>query len=67
MRVNTLDLIPLSMNGSCVRASGEPGGWMTVKDEGGEKGQSEEQASTEGLNCCRRKEGGVDVLKSLMR
>lgn len=49
------------------RASGEPGGWMTVKDEGGERGESEEQARTEGLICCRRrKEGGVYVLESLM-
>lgn len=44
-------------------ASGEPGGWMTVKDEGREgrmvreRGESEE-ARTEGLICCRRREGG---------
>lgn len=24
-------------------ASGKPGGWVTVKDEGGERGESEEQ------------------------
>ena len=48
--------------------SGEPGGWMTVKDEGGKReGKSEEQARTEGLICCRRrKEGGGCVSESLM-
>ena len=39
-------------------ASGEPGGWVTVKDEAGGRGENEERARTEGLISCRRREKG---------